>query len=87
MLFAFALGVDEDVIEVHYHKNVELLCPDLIDVTLKYDRRVGQSKRHDLVFEVTITGLEGRLSFIAFFGPHSMVGIGQIELGKTSNPT
>ncbi len=26
MLFAFAFGVDENVVKVHYHENVELLC-------------------------------------------------------------
>ncbi len=87
MLFTFALGVDEDVIEVHNHENVELLCQDCVDVALKRGRRVGQSKRHDLIFEVTITGPEGYLPFIIFSDPHSMVGIGQIKLGKTSSPT
>ncbi len=87
VLFAFVLCVDEDVIEVHYDKNVKLLCQDLVDVTLKRSRRVDQSKRHDLIFEVTIAGPEGRFPFIAFPDPHLMVGIGQIELGETSSST
>ncbi len=87
MLFAFVLGVDEDIIEVHYHENVELLCQDHVDVTLKCSQCVGQSKRHDLVFEVTIVGPEDRLPCIAFPDPHLMVGIGQIELGEVSSPT
>ena len=36
MLFAFALGIDKDVIEIHYHKNIELLCQDLINIALEY---------------------------------------------------
>ncbi len=87
MLFAFVLGIDEDVIQEHYDENVKLPCQDLVDVTLKRDRRVGQSKRHDLIFEMTIAGPEGRFSFIAFSDPHSMVGIDQIKLGETSSPT
>ncbi len=87
VLFAFALGVDEDVIEVYYHKNVKLLCQDLVDIALKHSRRIGQSKRHDLIFEVTIAGPEGRFSFIAFLDSHLMVGISQIELGKTLSLT
>ncbi len=87
VLFAFVLGVDEDVIEIHYNKNVDLFCQDLVDITLKRGRRVGQSKRHDLIFKVTIAGFEGRLLFVAFPDPHSMVGIGQIKLSKTSSPT
>ncbi len=87
VLFAFALDVDEDVIKIHYHENDELFCQDLIDVALKRSRCVGKSKKHDLILDLTITGPEARLLFIAFSDPHSMVGIGQIELGKTSSPT
>ncbi len=87
IFFALALGVDEDVIEVYYHKKIELLCQDLVDVTLKRGWCVGQSKRHDLIFEMAIAGPESRLPFIAFRDPHLMVGIGQIELSETSNPT
>ncbi len=77
MLFALALSVDEDVIEIHYYKDVELLGQDLVDITLKHGQCVGQSERHDLVLEMAIGGLEGRFPFIAFPDPHSMVGIGQ----------
>ncbi len=87
VLFALVLSVDGDVIEVHYLKNIELLCQDLVDVTLKYGRCVSQSKKHDLIFEVNIAGPEGRLPFIAFLDPHLMVSIGQIELSETSSPT
>ncbi len=86
MLFALTFSVDEDVIEIHYYKNVELLGQDLVHVTLKRGRCVGQSEKHDLVLEIAIAGPEGRLPFVAFPDPHSMVGIGQIELGEPSNP-
>ncbi len=87
MLFAFVFSVDEDVIKVYYHENVELLCQDLVDVTLKCGQCIGQSKRHDLIFKMTIVGPDGRLPFIAFLDPHSMVGISQITLGETLSLT
>ncbi len=87
MLFALVFSVDEDVIEVDYHEDVELLCQDFVDVTLKRGRCIGQFERHDLVLKMTIVGLEGHLPFVSFFDPHSMVGIGQIELGETLSPT
>ncbi len=87
VLFAFVLGVNKDVIEVHYYKNVEFFYQDLVNVTLKCSRGIGQSKKYDLIFEMAIAGLEGRLLLIAFFDPHLMVGIGQIELGETSSLT
>ncbi len=87
VLFALVLSVDEDVIEIHYHENVELLGQDLVDVSLKRSLCVGQSERYDLILEMAIAGPEGRLPFIAFLDPHSMVGIGQIELGETLSLT
>ncbi len=70
MLFALTLSVDEDVIEIHYYKDVELLGQNLIDVTLKRGRCIGQSKRHDLVLEMAVAGPESRLSFVAFPDTH-----------------
>ncbi len=87
MLFALTLSVDEDVIKIHYHENVEFLVQDLGNVTLKRGRCIGQSERHDLVLEIAIAGPEGCLLFIAFLDPHLMISIGQIKLGETSNPT
>ncbi len=48
MLFTLALSLDEDVIEIHYYKDVELLGQDFVDVALKRGRCVGQSEKHDL---------------------------------------
>ncbi len=87
VLLVFAFGIDEDVIKVHYYKNVELLCQNLVDIALECDRCVDQSERYDLVLEVVIAGPEGRLSFIAFSDPHLMVGIDQIKLGEMLSPT
>ncbi len=87
MLFALALSVDEDVIEIYYYEDVRLLGQDLVDITLKRDQCIGQSKRHDLVLEMAVAGPEGRFPFVAFPDPHSMVGISQIELAEPSSPT
>ncbi len=87
MLFALALSINENIIEIHYYKDVELLGQDLVDITLKHGRCISQSKRYDLVLEMAIAGPEDRLPFIAFSDPHSMVDIGQIELGEPSSPT
>ncbi len=82
VFFAFALDIDEDVIEIHHHKNVKFCCQDLVDVTLKCGWYVDQSKRLDLIFEVIIAGPEDCLLFITFPDHYSMVGISQIELVK-----
>ncbi len=87
MLFALVLSVDEDVIEIHYYKDVELLGQDLVDIALKRGRCVGQFERHNLVLKMAVAGPESRLPFVAFPDPHLMVDVGQIELGETSSPT
>ena len=76
MLFAFVFSVDEDIIEVHYTKNFELFCQNLIDVTLKRGRYINQSKRHHLVLKMAIAGLENYFLFFAFLDPYLIVGIG-----------
>ncbi len=87
VFFGLAFSVDENVIKIHYHENVEFLGQDLVDVTLKPGRCINQSKRHDLVLKMAMAGLESRFPFIAFPDPHLIVGIGQIKLGETSSPT
>ncbi len=86
MLFALTLSIDKNIIETHYYKDIELLGQDLVDVTLKGGQCVGQSERHDLVLEMAVAGPEGRLLFVTFPDPHSMVGVGQIELGEPLSP-
>ena len=87
MLFAFAFGVDEDVIKIHYYKNVKLFCQDLVDIALEHGQCVSQSKRYYLVFEMAIAGPESRFLFITFPNPHLIVGIKQIKLDETSSWT
>ncbi len=85
VLFALVLSIDENVIEVHYHKNVVLLCQDLVDITLKRGRRVSQAKKHDLIFEMTQARPESHLPLVTFPDPHLIVSISQIEQGKMSS--
>ena len=76
MLFAFAFDIDKDVIEVHYHENVRLLCQDLVDIALEYRRCINQSKKHYLVLEMSIASPENSLLFVSFPNLHLMIGIG-----------
>ncbi len=76
ILFSFVFDRDEDVVKVHYHKNVKLFCQDLIDISLERSGCVGQSKRHYLVLEMVIISPKGYFPLIAFSDPHPMIGIG-----------
>ena len=87
MLFAFAFGIDKDIIEVHYDKNIILFFKNLINIALKYDQCIDQSKRHYLLLKMAIAGLKGHLLFIAFFDSHLMISIGQIKMSKILSST
>ncbi len=75
MFFFLAFSINENVVEVHNTKNVRLFYQDFVDVVLKHGWCIDQSKRHYLVLEVAIIGLESRFLFIAFFNLHLKVDI------------
>ena len=80
--FALIFGVDEDIIQIHNDKDIELFREDLIDVALECYWSVGQSKRHHLIFEVAVSGPESSLPLISFANSHPVIGTGEVELGK-----
>lgn len=75
MYFSFTFNIDENVIKVHYHVDIELLYHDIINIAFKRNWYIGQAKRYYLVFEVAVTGFENRFLFIAFFDLYLMVDI------------
>ena len=87
MLFCLIFCIYKDVIKVHYHKDVKLLRQNLVNVSLKCNWYVNQSKKYHLVLEMAIVGPEGHFLFLSFSDPHPMVGIGQVKLGETSSLT
>ena len=86
VFFTLVFGVDKDVIEVYYYKNVEFFCQDLIDITLKRGRYISQSKKYNLVLKMAIAGFEGNLLFVVFSDPHLIIDITQVKLSKTPSP-
>ena len=87
MLYFFVFGANKDVIKVYYHKNVKLLCWNLVNIALECGQCIDQSKKYYLVFKIAIAGPESGFPFIVFPNPHSIVSIGQIKLGKTLSLT
>lgn len=75
LFFSLIFCINEDVVEIHDNKVIELFYHNLIDIALKDGQCVGQPKRYHLVLEVAIVDLEGHLLFIAFYNSHLMVGI------------
>ena len=71
-------SIDHYDIQVYNNKNIQLFSQNLVNVSLKGSRSIRKAKKHDLVFEVAILGLESSFSVITFTNPHLMIGICQI---------
>ena len=80
--FALIFGIDEDIIQIYNDKDIELFRKDIIDISLECCQSNSQSKKHYLIFEVTISGPENSLPLISFANSHPVMGTGEVELGK-----
>lgn len=96
MSLARVLGIDQDFPQIHDNKDIDqiyndedvkLFGEDLIDIASKAGRSIGKSKRHDLILEVTVSGLESCLPFVTFSNPYPMVRVRQVQLDETLGTT
>ena len=87
MLFPFIFGIDKDIINIRYHKNIELLYQNLVDVALKRDWGVCQAKKYHIVLEIAIASFESCFPFITLSDLYLIIDIGYIKLDETSSPT
>ena len=87
VFFFLVFGVDEDIIEIYYYKNVKLFCKDLIDIVLKRGYCISQSKKHYLILEIAIAGPKSRFLFITFSDLHPIISVDQVKLGEMSSLT
>src|SRR5690554_1105783 len=49
----FVLGIDQDIIQINDDYSVKALTEDIVQESLKRGRGIGQTERHDKVFEMT----------------------------------
>ena len=87
MFFSLAFSINENVIEVHYHKNFKFLRQNLMDIALEYSWCIGQFQTHFLVLKIAIMGSESCFLFIFFFDLYPIINISQIELDEMSSST
>ncbi len=83
---SWIFSIDQDVIQVHYNKDIKLFNENFIDVALKTGGCIEKAEGHYLVLKVAVSGTKGRLLFIIFSNLHSMIGTNQIQLGKLLGP-
>ena len=74
------VGVDENVVEVDHHADVEQVREDLVDKTLECRGRVGKSERHYQPLERSVAGPKGGFPLISGRDPDEIVGVPEIDL-------
>lgn len=52
MTRTWIFGIDKDIIQLHYDKDVKLLFQDLMDITMEAHQYIEYSERHYLVLKV-----------------------------------
>ena len=83
MWLAWIFGVDQYIIQIYYNKDIHFFSQNLVNIFLEDSRRIRKAKKHDLVFDVAISGSENGLKFINFVNSHPMIGISEIQLGES----
>ncbi len=82
MGLSWILSIDQDVIQVHYNKDIKLFSENPVDIDLKTGGCVRKAKGYYLVLKVTVSGVKSRLLFVIFSNPHLIISTGQIQLDK-----
>ena len=72
------IGVDEDVIEVDDHMNIQEVTKNVIHKSLEGRWSIGQSEWHNKPFKGTIAGVECGLPFVTFRNADKIIGIAEI---------
>ena len=71
-------NIDQDIVQIHYNKNIKLFSKNLVDIVLKTSRCVRKVKEHYLVLKVTIFSTENRFLLITISNSHLIISIGKI---------
>ena len=86
MWLAWIFDIDQYIIQVYDNKNIQLFSQNLVNVSLEGSRSIRKAKRHNLVFKVSVFGLENYLSVITFTNLYLIIGIDKIQLGESLYP-
>ena len=81
-VFLEGVWIDENVIHVGNSEMIKTLMNDVIDVWLEHTRGTSETKRHDKIFEVTITDMESSLELIAECNMEVVEGVIDIYFHK-----
>ena len=73
--------VDQDVVEVNYHADIEHICKYQVYEPLECGRGIGEAKRHHQPLIGAILGSEGHFSLITISDVNQMVRMLKVNFG------
>ena len=81
-IFFLVLSIDENIIQIHNDKDIQLFCKDFTNIALECCRSIGQSKKHHLILKVTVFDLESNFPLTFFTNSYPVISTGKVKLDK-----
>jgi len=81
-MFLEGVREDEDVIKINNAEDIEEVTETIVGISLERCGSIGETERHDEIFEVTVAGTESGFVLITFCNPELIVCICHIETGE-----
>ena len=81
-MFFFRFGKDKNVVEVNHTKVINEALKGMVDVGLEGGGCIGETKRQNKIFKMTVSGLKSSFPFVALTDSNPVVGIPKVNLGE-----
>ena len=75
VIFYFAFREDKNIVKVYYIEYINVAIKGTVNIGLEGGGSIGQTKRHDEVFVVTISRSKGGLLLVSFLYSYLIVGV------------
>ena len=80
LVFIKVSWVDQDVIKVDNDTDIKKVFQQFIDIALEHHRHISESKWHDQVLIVAVSGVKCHLPFIPSTDPNAVISVTKIQL-------
>ncbi len=81
-IFFSYFTIDKDIVEIDDIKDIEIFSKYVINKYLEGYRGVSEFERYNIIFEVSISGLERGFLFFAFLNTYKVIYSSKIELSE-----
>ena len=82
MKLSYILSINQDIVQVHYNKEIKLFSKNIVDVALKTSEYIRKAKKHQLMLEMAISDMKSCLLLVIFSNSHLIIGTSEIQLSK-----